>query len=164
MPLRDRKKRRKTNSVHMENITNLIKIESTPKLKMSPDGDFFRCWVDVLQAIHKLTKREMDVLAEFLKVRYKLSKEIINPDRLDRVLMSEETKREIREKCHIKAKHFQVIMSKFRKNGVIKDGKIYMNLIPTINEEGVGLMIYFSFKDEQHVKLGPKEGSQKPQC
>ena len=61
----------------------------------------------------------MDVLAAFLKMRYFLSKEIIDSDRLDRVLMSEETKREIREKCGITPKHFQVIMSKFRKNGVI---------------------------------------------
>lgn len=128
---------------------------------MSPDGDFFRYWVEFLRPLHELTKREMDVLAEFLKVRYNLSKEIINADRLDRVLMSEETKRDIRKTCGISAKHFQVIMSKFRKNGVIRDGKIHLNLIPTITEEGVGLMVHFIFKDEQHIKLGPKESSQK---
>ena len=128
---------------------------------MSPDGDFFRYWVEFLRPLHELTKREMDVLAEFLKVRYNLSKEIINADRLDRVLMSEETKRDIRKTCDISAKHFQVIMSKFRKNGVIRDGKIHLNLIPTITEEGVGLMVHFIFKDEQHIKLGPKESSQK---
>ena len=143
----------------MENITNLIQIKSNSKLKMSPDGDFFRYWVEFLRPLHELTKKEMDVLAEFLKTRYNLSKEIINPDRLDRVLMSKETKREIREKCHIKTKHFQVIMSKFRKNGVLKDEKICLNMIPTITEEGVGLMVHFSFKDEQHIKLGPQKGS-----
>ena len=111
--------------------------------------------------MEKVTNREMDVLAEFLKVRYNLSKEIINTDRLDRVLMSEETKRDIRNTCGISAKHFQVIMSKFRKNGVIRDGKIHLNLIPTITEEGVGLMVHFSFKNEQHVKLGPQKSSQK---
>ena len=156
MPLRNRKKKRRTNSVFMENITNLIQIKSNSKLKMSPEGDFFRYWVEFLRPLHELTKREMDVLAEFLKVRYNLSREIINSDRLDRVLMSEETKREIRKTCGISAKHFQVIMSKFRKNGVIRDGKIHLNLIPTITEEGVGLMVHFSFKDEQHIKLGPQ--------
>lgn len=138
----------------MENITNLIRIKSNPKLKMSPDGDFFRYWVEFLRPLHELTKREMDVLAEFLKVRYDLGKVIIDTDTLDRVLMSEETKRNIRRSCGISAKHFQVIMSKFRKNGVIRDGRIHLNLIPTITEEGVGLMVHFSFKDEQHVKLG----------
>ena len=146
----------------MENITNLIRIKSNSKLRMSPEGDFFRYWVEFLRPLHELTKREMDILAEFLKVRYNLSKEIINPDRLDRVLMSEETKREIRERCKVKAKHFQVIMSKFRKNGVIKDGKICLNMIPTVTDEGVGLMVHFSFKDEQLIKLGPYKGIQKP--
>jgi predicted transcriptional regulator len=145
----------------MEKVTNYIKLSSNPKLKMSPEGDFFRYWVEFLRPLHELTKREMDVLAEFLKVRYNLSKEIINTDRLDRVLMSEETKRDIRNTCGISAKHFQVIMSKFRKNGVIRDGKIHLNLIPTITEEGVGLMVHFSFKNEQHVKLGPQKSSQK---
>jgi predicted transcriptional regulator len=68
--------------------------------------------------------------------------------------MSEETKRNIRTTCGISAKHFQVIMGKFRKNGVIKNNKIHLNLIPTITEEGVGLLVDFSFKDEQHIKLG----------
>jgi hypothetical protein len=143
----------------MENITNLIRIKPSPKLNMSPEGDFFRYWVEFLKPLHELTNREMDVLAEFLKVRYKLSKEIINSDRLDRVLMSEETKREIRNTCGITTKHFQVIMSKFRKNGVIRDNKIHLNLIPTITEDGVGLMIYFSFKDEQHIKFGAPKSS-----
>ena len=146
----------------MENITNLIRIKSNPKLKMSPDGDFFRYWVEFLRPLHELTKREMDVLAEFLKTRYDLGKVIIDTDTLDRVLMSEETKRNIRKACGISAKHFQVIMSKFRKNGVIRDNRIHLNLIPTITEEGVGLMVHFSFKDEQHVKLGPQKGIQKP--
>ena len=145
----------------MEKVTNYIKLTSNSKLKMSPDGDFFRYWVEFLRPLHELTKREMDVLAEFLKVRYNMSKEIINTDRLDRVLMSEEVKRDIRKTCGISAKHFQVIMSKFRKNGVIRDGKIHLNLIPTITDEGVGLMVHFDFKNEQHIKLGHKESSQK---
>jgi predicted transcriptional regulator len=121
---------------------------------MSPEGDFFRYWVEFLRPIHELTKREMDVLAEFLKARYELSKVIIDNDTLDRVLMSDETKRNIRNSCGISSKHFQVIMSKFRKNGVVKNNKIHLNLIPTITDEGVGLLVHFSFKDEQHIKLG----------
>ena len=141
----------------MEGITNIIRIKSTPKLKMSLDGDFFRCWVEFLKPLHELTKREMDVLAEFLKVRYELNNVIIDSDTLDRVLMSEETKRKIRKTCGVSSKHFQVIMSKFRKNGVIRNGKIHLSLIPTITDEGVGLLVHFCFKDEQHIKLGNKK-------
>ena len=145
----------------MENVTNYIKIQSNSKLKMSPEGGLFRYWVEFLRPLHELTKREMDVLAEFLKVRYELGKVIIDSDTLDRVLMSEETKRNIRKHCGISTKHFQVITSKFRKNGVIKDNKIYLKLIPTITADGVVLMVHFSFKDEQHIKLGPQKNSQK---
>ena len=52
----------------MEKVTNYIKITSTPKLKMSPEGDFFRYWVAFLKPLHELANREMDVLAAFLKI------------------------------------------------------------------------------------------------
>ena len=145
----------------MENVTNLIRIKSNPKLKMTPDGDFFRAWVEFLKPVHNLTNREMDVLAIFLKERYQLSKVITDSDVLDSTLMSEVTKRRIREKCGISPKHFQVIMSKFRKNGVVVNNKIFLNLIPSLTNDGVGLMVYFSFKDEQLVKLGPQPNSKK---
>jgi hypothetical protein len=145
----------------MESVTNLIRIKSNPKLKMSPEGDFFRAWVEFLKPVHNLTSREMDVLAAFLKKRYELSNVIIDADTLDTVLMSEGTKREIREECGVSAKHFQVIMSTFRKNGVVVNNKIYLNLIPSVSKEGAGLMIYFSFKDEQLVKLGPQANRKK---
>lgn len=148
----------------MEGITNLIKITSNQKLKMSPEGDFFRAWIDFLKPVHKLANREMDVLALFLKKRYELGKVITDPDVLDEVLMSEATKREIRTACGISAKHFQVIMCKFRKNGVVKNNKIFMLLIPRITEEGAGLLVYFNFKDEQLVKLGPPASKPKAEC
>lgn len=140
-------------------ITNLVEVKSNDRLKMSPDGDFFMAWVEFLKPVHKLTKREMCVLAAFLKKRYELSKAISDNALLDSILMSVETKREIREHCGISRKHIQVIMNKFRKNGVLVNNKFYSNLIPHITEEGVGLMIYFNFKNEQFVKLGPQANS-----
>lgn len=149
----------------MEKITNFIKIQSNSKLKMSLDGDFFRAWVEFLKPVHNLTNREMDVFAAFLKTRYELSKGIKDTDILNRFLMSEGTKRQIRLECGISPKHFQVIMSKFRKNGVLKDNKIFRNLIPQVTEEGVGLMVYFSFKDEQQrIKLGPQKSVERTEC
>jgi hypothetical protein len=143
----------------MDTITNLVRIESNPKLKMSPDGDFFRYWTGFLKPLHELTKREMDVLAAFLKKRYDLGKVIIDEGTLDRVLMQKETKKEIRESLGMTSKHFQVTYSKLKKKKVVVDGKISPSLIPNITEDGVGLMIYFSFKNEQHIKLGHKESS-----
>lgn len=145
----------------MENITNFIRIESNPKRKMSLDGDFFRSWAEFLTPVHRLTKRERDVLAAFLKERWELGNAIVDQEILDRVLMSEEVKKKIRIKCNLSSKHFQVIMTAFRKKGVLKDNKLASILIPFIDSpEGVGLMIYFDFKDEQLVKLSNTENKQ----
>ena len=138
----------------MDVVTNSIQIKTNSKLDISPEGDFFRVWVEFLKPIHGLTNREMDVLASFLKKRYELSKEIISEERLDKVLMSQEVKKQIWESCGINNKHFQMVMSKLRRNGVIKDNKIYSKLIPYITKDGVGLMIYFDFDKREHIRLG----------
>lgn len=141
----------------MNGITNLIEISTNPKLKMSPDGDFFRTWVDFLKPVHKLANREMDVLALYLKYRYELSKSVSDPDIIDSILMKGDTRKLIRDRCGIKKRHLDVIISKFRKNGVLlKNGKFYPKLIPTYSQDGAGLMIYFNFKDGQHLS---KSGS-----
>lgn len=138
----------------MENVNNFIEIKTNSKLRVNPEEDFFRVWVEFLKPVHKLTKREMDVLAGFLKKRYQLGKVINDANVLDKVLMSEEVKKEIRTECNLSSKHFQVVMCKLKRNEVIKDDRIFPYLIPLPTEEGAGLLVYFNFKDEQRIKLG----------
>ena len=90
----------------------------------------------------------MDVATAFVKQRYKLSKVVKDPDILDKVLMSEDTKRIVREECNITLPHFQVIMGKLRKNQIIVDGKINPRFIPNIDEESGSfkLLLYFTLK------------------
>ena len=150
----------------MEDVTNVIRFSPTPELKMSPDGDFFQLWVEFLKPIHKLTDKEMEVLALYLKYRYKLTKKISDPDIVEERLMSMETRKIIREQCGIKNRHLNVILSKFRKNGVLVKNKenerFYQRLIPSMSKNGAGLMILFDFKkNEQHIKLGNRAGIQK---
>ena len=90
---------------------------------------------EFLYPFHKLTDREIDVITSFVKHRYELSKVIKDDNILDRVTMSEDTKRKVREECNITLPHFQVIMGKLRKNKVIIDGKINPRFIPNIDEE-----------------------------
>lgn len=109
---------------------------------------FFRKWFEFLEPFHRLTIREMDVATAFVKQRYKLSKVVKDPDILDKVLMSEDTKRAVREECNITLPHFQVIMGKLRKNQIIVDGKINPRFIPNIDEESGSfkLLLYFTLK------------------
>jgi hypothetical protein len=104
----------------------------------------------------------MDVLAVCLQERYRISKKVPDDDLVDGILLNNDTRKVICKKCGIKPKHLNVILSKFRKNGVIRDEKIYRNLIPITDKDGARLMINFSFKDEQQlVKLGPQASSKR---
>lgn len=121
---------------------NIVKVPcSSPK-------NFFRYWFMFLEPFHKLTDREIDVITSFVQQRYELSKVIKDNDILDRVTMSEDTKRKVREECNITLPHFQVIMGKLRKNKVIIDGKINPRFIPNISEENgqFQLLLLFDIK------------------
>ena len=109
---------------------------------------FFRKWFEFLEPFHKLTSREMDVATAFVKQRYKLSKVVQDPDILDKVLMSEDTKRTIREECNITLPHFQVIMGKLKKVGIISDNKVNPRFIPNVREDenSFQLLLLFDLK------------------
>lgn len=112
-----------------ERPNNIIRIPTSLSV------NFFKLWLMFLEPFHKLTKREIDVAASFVKQRYELSKVIKDNEILDKVTMSEDTKKKVREECNITLPHFQVIMGKLRKSKVIIDGKINPRFIPNIDEE-----------------------------
>ena len=110
----------------------------------------FRYWVEFQGPLHHLTQREMDIATAFLRKRYELSKSILDPKMLDKFLMNEDTKAEIRDECGVSPAHFQVIMGKLRKNGIIVDGNINKKFIPNVKEgeDTFQLLLYFQIKDE----------------
>lgn len=117
------------------NIKMVKKANNIVRIPTSLNGKFFRYWFEFLEPFHKLTDREIDVITSFVKQRYELSKVIKDNEILDKVTMSEDTKKKVREECNITLPHFQVIMGKLRKNKVIIDGKINPRFIPNIDEE-----------------------------
>ena len=126
----------------MQKASNAVRIPT------SLQGKFFRYWFEFLTPFHKLTSREIDVIACFVKHRYELSKVIKDEELLDKFTMGEETKRKVREECNISLPFFQVIMSKLRKNKVIANNRINSKFIPNINEEesAVSLLLLFDLK------------------
>ena len=122
-------------------------VDSIVRIPCKVDGKFFRYWFEFLQPFHNLTEREMDVIASFVEQRYELSKVIKDNEILDKVTMSEDTKKKVREECDISLPHFQVIMGKLRKNKVIIDGKINPRYIPSVDEENGSfkMMLLFDF-------------------
>lgn len=126
------------------------KANNIVRIPTSLSGKFFRYWFEFLRPFHKLTDREIDVVTCFVKQRYELSKVIKDNDILDKVAMSEDTKKKVREECNITLPHFQVIMGKLRKNKVIVDGKINPRFIPNITEENgtFQLLLLFDLKND----------------
>ena len=75
-------------------------------------------------------------------------KKINDIDILDKVLMSDETKKKIREACDMSLPHFQVIMGKLKKVGIISDNKVNPRFIPNVREDenSFQLLLLFDLK------------------
>lgn len=106
---------------------------------------FFRFWYEFLKPFHKLTDREIDVITAFTYERYLLSKVISDEDILDKVVMSEDSKKKIREEYKVTPAYFQVIMGKLRRNGLIVNNKINPRFIPNITEDNGSFKLMLLF-------------------
>lgn len=122
------------------------KMNNVIRIPTSLDTSFFRFWFEFLRPFHNLTDRGMQVASSILRRRYELSKVIKDEDILDKVVMSEDTKRAVREECNISLPNFQVIMVKLRKSKVIVDGKINPRFIPNISEEQGSFRLLLNFE------------------
>lgn len=124
------------------------KADNVIRIPTSFESGFFKYWLEFLRPFHKLTDREMDVLASLIKHRCLLSRVIKDDNVLDKVALSDDIKKKVREDCNIKFSHFQVIMSKLRRSGIINKDKINPKFIPNIKEENgiFQLLIFFELK------------------
>jgi regulator of RNase E activity RraB len=121
-------------------VNNVIRIPT------SLQGKFFRIWIEFLTPLHNLTNREKDVVAAFIKARFELSKSVIDNALLDKIVMSDDVKSQIKADCNVSDAFFQVILGKLRKTGVIVDGKINPKFIPKnikADDQTFQLLLYF---------------------
>lgn len=65
---------------------------------------------------------------------------------LDRVVMSEDSRKEIREECNISSQHFQVIIGKLKKNNIITGNGINSRFIPKLSEDKGSLKLLLNFE------------------
>lgn len=121
--------------------------DSVVRIPCGLDYSFFKLWFLFLQPFHRLTEREMEVAASFVRQRFELSKVVSDNDILEKLVMSEDTKKKVREECNVTLAHFQVIMGKLRKSGIIADGRLNPRYIPKVVGDGKAfrLMLYFDF-------------------
>ena len=121
-------------------------VDNVVRIPCKLDYSFFKMWFMFLQPFHHLTEREMEVATSFVKQRYELSKVVSDNDILDRLVMSEDTKRKVREACNISQAHFQVIMTKLKKSKMIDNGKINPKFIPKVEHDAKGFQLLLAFE------------------
>lgn len=114
----------------------------------------FRYWLEFLKPYHKLRNKEMEALALMLYYRYELSREISNPNIVDSVLFSTETRAKIRgDLGGMGQKVFNNLLTSLRGKGVVsKENKINPVLIPNMTEDGFDLVFNFKIKEVDETK------------
>lgn len=122
------------------------KVDNVITVPAPLEGKFFEYWLSFIKPLHKLTLREIDVAASFLRQRYNLSKVISEQELLDKVAMNDDTKKKVREECNISQAHFQVIMTELRKNKFIVNGRINPKFIPKITEDSDSFKLLLLFE------------------
>lgn len=122
------------------------KINNVIRIPTSLNNGFFRYWLEFLRPFHNLTERETQLAAAVLKKRYELSKVIKDEEILDKVLLSDDTRKAIRSECNISLAHFQVMMGKLRKSKIIVDGRINPRFMPSIAEGQDSFKLLLNFE------------------
>lgn len=120
------------------------RVDSVIKIPTDLDN-FFKYWLEFLKPFHKLTSREMDVAIALLKKRHELSKVITDENILNKVLLSDDTRRAIREELDLTIAYFQVIMGKLKKHKVLIDGRLNHKFIPNITEDNGNFQLLLLF-------------------
>lgn len=127
----------------MNRPNNVVKVPATIGI------DLFKKWFVFLKPFHGLTDREIDIVACFIKERYELSKAVTDEALLDKIVMNDDTKRKIREECNVSLPHFQVIMSKLKKNKVVIDNRLNPHFIPNFKpgDTTFSVLFYYDIKE-----------------
>jgi len=107
--------------------------------------ELFIRWLDITSAFHNLTKQQKQVLGLFLYYHYKYQKDITNNKILWKVVFDYDTRQEIKNELGIKDAVLQNILSKFRKDKIIKDNKIVSTFIPALEQNSNNFKIIFNF-------------------
>lgn len=93
-----------------------------------------RNYLSLLHKFHKLTDKEVEILVELLLRYYDIIKKypVHDDELIGKLLLDIEIKKRIKTKLNIKDSVFENYMTKFRKQGVLKDRVINKSYIPPL--------------------------------
>jgi hypothetical protein len=106
----------------------------------------FTYWLIVTKLLHKLTDKEIELLAVLLYKRMELSKDITNEKYLNKVLFDADTKKELEKELDVNNLRIQNILSSLRRKNVVIDNRINPKFIPNIEHNAKNFRIVFNFE------------------
>lgn len=132
-------------------INAALKVPCTPET-------FVRTWFKYLSQVHKLTDKEADVAAEFVKHYMILAKEMSDEEHINEILFSKKIKNQICEDLGLKQPYFRTILQNLRRNRIIVNGKLEKRYVPSyVPGEKFRLMFIF---DDAALLGGNNQSSQ----
>lgn len=123
------------------NNTNVKRIKTDVK-------QMFTYWLVFLKPYHNLRQKEIEALSTFLYYRYKLSEEVLNQDLVDKLLFSQDVRKNIMKELNVtNISVFNNLLTALRNKGVItRDNKIKDVLIPNFTPGSDNFKLVFNFE------------------
>lgn len=108
----------------------------------------FLYWLVFLKPYHGLRQKEMEALAVFLFYRHKLDLEVLNKDLIDKLLFSQDVRKNIMAELGITSSYaFNNMLTALRKRGVLsKENIILPSLIPNFIPGSDNFKLIFNFE------------------
>ncbi len=108
----------------------------------------FLYWLVFLKPYHGLRQKEMEALAVFLFYRHKLDLEVLNKELIDKLLFSQDVRKNIMAELNITSSYaFNNMLTALRKKGVIsKENIILPSLIPNFIPGSDNFKLIFNFE------------------
>lgn len=111
---------------------------------------FFRLWMEFLKPFHKLTNKEIEIVAFLLYKRHLLKAKIPDDKYVDKLLLGEDVRNEIKKLMNYNSNQvLSNMISELRSKKIIVDNKITKVLIPNIETDAVNFKLVLNFNIDE---------------
>ncbi len=116
------------------------------------DISFYRAWIEFLTPYHKLTARERDVAARILMQYFRFKDSVPDQSVLRELMWSHSSRKDLTDSLKMSQAHFQLVLSKLKSSGFLKDGDINPRFLPhrIPGDSRFMLQVVFDWSSERH--------------
>lgn len=112
-----------------------INVASIDASRLGSVNNLFRLWLEFTKPLHKLTPRQVDLLAYILNDRYRLMLLYGDVDYVDKYLLSTEHRKDIRRAFKISDNLLNVMISSYKDKDILSsDNRLNPKYVPCITD------------------------------